>query len=258
MKGLRKLRWVTGRVLAVGVLGMGVLGAEAIAATTRSYLPGESAPIVQTSVGPLGGAPVRLAILGDSTAAGVGAQTWSDTVAARLAEALAANDRRVTVDVVAVSAARTADLGSQVTRALAHGHPDVAVILIGTNDTTRPARLSTVEHDMAAAVGRLRAAHVRIVVGTCPDMGSVRAFAHPLRELTGWRGRQIAGVQRRAVQRAGGVAVDLAARTGPAFRADPRTQSRDLFHPSAAGYRLWAAALLPAVTDAASASTPIG
>jgi lysophospholipase L1-like esterase len=47
------------------------------------------------------------------------------------------------------------------------------------------------------------------------------------------------------------VPVDLAARTGPVFRADPGTLSEDRFHPSADGYDLWALALYPAVYDAA-------
>jgi lysophospholipase L1-like esterase len=249
--------WVTGRVLAVGVFGMAVLGAEAIAAATRGYLPGESAPPVGGTFGPEGGAPLRLAVLGDSTAAGVGARHRSDTVGARLAAALGGDGRRVALDGLAAPGARAGDLGSQVSRALAHDHPDVAVILIGANDAIHLTRLSVVERDLAAAVGRLRAALVPVVVGTCPDLGTVRAFAHPLRELTGWQGRRIAAVQARAVRHAGGVAVDLGARTGPVFRADPGALSPDLYHPSADGYRLWAAALLPAVQDAASMSTPI-
>ena len=251
------LWWVTRRVLAAGVLGMAVLGAEAIAAATRGYLPGESAPPGDGTFGPVDGSPLRLAVLGDSAAAGVGARQRSDTVGARLAAALAETGRRVTLDGLAVPGARSADLGTQVSRALAHGRPDVAVILVGANDATHLTRLSTVERDLAAAVGRLRAALVPVVVGTCPDMGTIRAFAHPLRELTGWQGRRIAAAQARAVRHAGGVAVDLGARTGPVFRADPGTLSPDLFHPSADGYRLWAAALLPAVHNAASVSPPI-
>ena len=46
---------------------------------------------------------------------------------------------------------------------------------------------------------------------------------------------------------AGGVVVDLAAETGPVFRADAGTLCYDGFHPSADGYRVWAHALYPAV-----------
>lgn len=254
-------RWVSRPVVAAGALAVTVVtvvAAEVVAAATREYLPADSAPPVEGTFGAVAGAPLRLAILGDSTAAGVGADAPSDTVAAQLAAALAQDGRRVTVDGLAISGARTADLAGQVSRALTHGRPDVAVIVVGANDATHPVRLSTVERELAAAVSRLRSARVRVVVGTCPDLGSVRAFAHPLRELAAWRGRRVAAAQIRAVRRAGAVPVDLAAETGPVFRADPGTLSPDLFHPSPDGYRLWAAALLPAVREAATASAPTG
>lgn len=243
------LWWMTGRVLAVGVLGLVVIAAEAVAVTMRGYLPAESAPPIDTVIGQETGAPLRLAILGDSTAAGVGANDRADTVAARIAAGLAADGRRVTVAGVAAPGARAAELSRQVTRGLS-GQPHIAVILIGANDATHVTRLSSVERDLASAVQTLRKAHVLVVVGTCPDMGAARAFARPLRDLVGWRGRQVAEAQIRAVRREGGVAVDLAAQTGPVFRADPGTLSKDLFHPSADGYRLWAAALLPAIRKA--------
>ncbi|HWB34763.1 MAG TPA: hypothetical protein VHA75_01940, partial [Rugosimonospora sp.] len=62
--------------------------------------------------------------------------------------------------------------------------------------------------------------------------------------------------QAEAVAAAGGVAVDLAAATGPVFRADSGTLCRDGFHPSADGYRVWAHALYPAVVDALGAAHP--
>lgn len=248
------LWWVTGRVLAVGVLGLGVIAAEAVAATMRAYLPAESAPTIDTVTGPASAAPLRLVILGDSTAAGVGVNDGADTVAVRIAAGLATDGRKVSIHGVAESGARTADLNRQVSRALL-SRPNIAVILIGANDATHLTRLSTVEHDLASAVQRLRRANVLVVVGACPDMGAARAFARPLRDLAGWRGRRVADAEIRGVQREGGIAVDLAALTGPVFRADPGTLSKDLFHPSADGYRLWAAALLPPIRAALDTPT---
>jgi hypothetical protein len=98
---------------------------------------------------------------------------------------------------------------------------------------------------------RLTSAGVAVVVGTCPDLGGGRAFPRPLREVTAWRGRAVADVSTRAVRGAGGIAVDLARRTGPAFRADPSTLSSDLWHPSDKGYALWADAILPDLLQAA-------
>jgi lysophospholipase L1-like esterase len=80
----------------------------------------------------------------------------------------------------------------------------------------------------------------------------VRAIAPPLRQVVGWLGRRVADAQAAAVREAGGAVVDLAAETGPVFRADAGTLCYDGFHPSADGYRVWAHALLPAVRAAAA------
>ncbi|HEY0485220.1 MAG TPA: SGNH/GDSL hydrolase family protein [Mycobacteriales bacterium] len=239
-------------VLALGALGGAVLGAEAFAAAHRSYASSDDAPPLEGTFGRPGDPPLRLAVLGDSTAAGLGVDRTDETVGGRLATMLAATGRRVVLDGVGVSGSRAADLGTQVSRALLHGRPDVAVVLVGANDAVHAGRLGRMRRDLAAAVRRLRVADVAVVVGTCPDMGAVRAFAHPLREIVAWSGRRVADSQVRAIRAAGGVPVDLAVRTGPVFRADPGTLAEDAFHPSADGYDLWALALYPAVYDAAS------
>ncbi|MCM0678447.1 SGNH/GDSL hydrolase family protein, partial [Micromonospora phytophila] len=108
---------------------------------------------------------------------------------------------------------------------------------------------------LGAAVHRLREARVEVVVGTCPDLGAVRAIAPPLRQLVGWSGRRVARAQTVAALEAGGAVVDLAAETGPVFRADAGTLCHDGYHPSADGYRVWAHALLPAVAAAAAVAS---
>jgi lysophospholipase L1-like esterase len=94
------------------------------------------------------------------------------------------------------------------------------------------------------------------VVGTCPDLGALRAIAPPLRQIAGVMGRRMAKAQAKAVTAAGGAVVQLADETGAVFRADAGTLCYDGFHPSADGYRVWAHALYPAVVKAAM--TPAG
>ena len=125
------------------------------------------------------------------------------------------------------------------------------MILVGTNDATGLRRPAEAAAYLGGAVRRLRDAGVAVVVGTCPDLGAVRAFAPPLRQLAGALGRRVARAQAEAVREAGGVPVDLAGRAGPVFRADAGTLCHDGLHPSADGYRVWAHALYPAVAEAA-------
>jgi lysophospholipase L1-like esterase len=239
--------------LAAGAaLTAAVLALEAWLATRRAYLPAASAPQVEGEFGEAaGGAPLRLALIGDSCAAGVGVQSVAETVGGRLAARLAGEGRRVRLSGAAIAGSRTGDLGPQVSRALL-GRPDVAVVLIGANDALHASPLPVVRRHLGDAVRRLRGAGVNVVVGTCPDLGAARAFAQPLRSLLAVRSRQLASAQADAVRAGGGVPVDLAALTGSVFRADPGTLSADRFHPSADGYRLWAEAMLPAVREAAT------
>jgi lysophospholipase L1-like esterase len=240
-----------GGVLAAGLVGLTVLVVEGWVAARRQYVSSDLAPTVSGSFGDAGRPSLRLLMLGDSSAVGLGVDETQETVGGRLSELIASTGRRVELDSVAVSGSRAADLAPQVSRALVRRAPDIAVILIGSNDAIHFTPLDDVERHIAGAVRRLREAGSAVVVGTCPDLGAARNFAQPLRELVGWAGRRVAVVSEQAAVQAGGVAVDLAARTGPVFRADPGTLSEDCFHPSADGYQLWALALYPAVYEAA-------
>lgn len=239
-------------MFAGAVGGAALLALQAVLARTRRYAQPELGLALRATVGRSGAAPLRLVLLGDSTALGVGVDRVSDTIGGQLAQLLSeGTGRQVQLSSVGVSGSRSTDLATQVARALLGERPDIAVILIGANDATGLRRPGEAAVYLAAAVRRLRDADVQVVVGTCPDLGAVRAVAPPLRQVLGWVGRRVADAQAAAVRAEGGTVVDLAAETGPVFRADPGTLCYDGFHPSADGYRVWAHALLPAVTTAA-------
>lgn len=231
-----------------------MLAGEAGYTATRGYLPAESAPPVLGSFGTSGGNGGRpalgLTMVGDSTAAGVGASSTATTAGARLAAGIASTGRTVTLTSVAVSGARVSDLAEQVRQITARppaARPDIAVVLIGANDATHLSRLGSVRTKLGAAIRGLRATGAAVVVAGCPDLGAARAFPQPLRLIAAARGRAVAGAEQRAASAAGASYVDLARETGPAFRADPAMLSSDRFHPSDRGYARWARALLPAV-----------
>ena len=254
---MRIVRRVVIGVAVTTVASGSLLGAEAWLATRREYLSAESAPPVGGTFGRAFAPPLRLAVLGDSTAAGIGVARIEDTVAGRLAQTVADTGRFVTLDGLGVSGSRASDLAPQVSRALLHP-PDVAVVLIGANDATHGSRLGLVREDVADAVRRLREAGTAVVVGSCPDMGAATAFLPPLRQVVAWQGRRVGEAVRAAARGAGAATVDIGAETGPAFRSDPdRYLSSDRFHPSADGYALWAESLAADVR-AAAATHPVG
>jgi lysophospholipase L1-like esterase len=89
------------------------------------------------------------------------------------------------------------------------------------------------------------------VVGTCPDLGALTAVPQPLRAMARLASRQLAQAQKEVTLDLGGIAVNLADVVGPFFIAQPDQMfSIDRFHPSGAGYRRTAKAMLPGVLAA--------
>ncbi|HET7304413.1 MAG TPA: SGNH/GDSL hydrolase family protein [Segeticoccus sp.] len=238
---------------ALGLLGYGVLRVEAHLARRVVGTPFASAPDDDGRYGHGPGPARQLVVLGDSSAAGLGADQPHQTMGATIAAGVAAlGGRPVELTNAAVVGARSPDLDEQVRQALEQvARPDVAVILIGANDVThRLDRTLAVRH-LVEAVRVLRDAGVEVVVGTCPDLGTIKPIAQPLRLIAQRWSRDLAAAQTVGVVEAGGRTVSLGDMLGPEFAERPRELfSADRFHPSAAGYARAASAMLPSVCDA--------
>ncbi|POM27515.1 GDSL-like Lipase/Acylhydrolase [Actinomadura rubteroloni] len=241
-----------GGITAVGGLTIGLVLVEArLAKKMIRATPSTPPPVADGVFGPDTGAPLSFVMLGDSTAAGLGVHEPDETPGALLAAGLSAiAGRPVKLTNVALSGARSSMLPEQVDRALA-ASPDVAVIMIGANDVTaRIAAAESVGH-LAAAVERLRAAGCEVVVGTCPDLGSVKPLWQPLRWIAQNASRRLAAAQTIVVVERGGRSVSLGDLLGREFAADPREMfSADRYHPSARGYAAAAMAVLPSMAAA--------
>jgi lysophospholipase L1-like esterase len=194
--------------------------------------------------------PIRIAMLGDSTAAGYGAYRDRDTPGAQLAIGISEAARRpVHLTSVAVVGAESPDLPVQI-GALGNARPDLAIIMIGANDVTEGTKPGVAVPYLEDTVTRLRALGTHVVVGTCPDLGTIRPLAQPLRAYARRLSRKMAREQTVAVVRAGGRTVSLGDLLGPLFMTHLELFSEDRFHPSAAGYAEAAAAVLPSCLDA--------
>ncbi|WAZ22209.1 SGNH/GDSL hydrolase family protein [Streptomyces cinnabarinus] len=198
--------------------------------------------------------PLLLLMLGDSTAAGQGVRRAGQTPGALLASGLAAvAERPVRLRNVALPGARSDDLERQVSQALADSGqvPDICVIMIGANDVTHRMPATRSVRCLATAVRRLRTAGAEVVVGTCPDLGTIEPVQQPLRWLARRASRQLAAAQTIGVVEQGGRTVSLGDLLGPEFAANPRELfGPDSYHPSAEGYATAAMAVLPTVCAA--------
>jgi hypothetical protein len=120
--------------------------------------------------------------------------------------------------------------------------------MIGANDVTHRVKPPTAVRHLDHVVRRLRERGAEVVVGTCPDLGTVEPVAQPLRYIARRSSRQLAAAQTIVVVEAGGRTVSLGDILGPEFAASPKEMfGPDRFHPSVAGYASAAAALLPSV-----------
>ncbi|WP_106814391.1 SGNH/GDSL hydrolase family protein [Microbacterium timonense] len=198
------------------------------------------------------GEPLEFVVLGDSIAAGLGAERRKDTLGARVSKGLARRTQRpVRLRTAAVVGAESSALAAQVDGLPPDYRPDAAVIVVGGNDIThRVPAAASVAH-LERAILRLRARGAVVVVGTCPDLGALRPVPQPLRALGSRLSRQLADAQAETAARCGARAVSLRRAVGPFFVTQPDEMfSLDRFHPSALGYRRTAEALVPEVVGA--------
>lgn len=209
------------------------------------YLPDGTGPVA------LGDA-LDFAVLGDSTAAGLGAESPERLPGVRLATGLAEElGTPVRLITHAISGSRTTHLGGQVDAALTDP-PRLALVMVGGNDVT--ARLGIAESAalLAAQVRRLTDAGTAVIVGTCPDLGTVRPIPQPLRAVARSYSRALARAQARALAATPARVVPLACLLTRHF-VDRHVElfSPDRFHPNGAGYALAADVLLAPLCAAA-------
>ncbi len=249
-------------------IGAGALGAVAggAAYTTKELLTRQAA-IARSRIGdPLGhvapsadrtykkryGEALDLVLLGDSIAAGLGADHPKHTLGGGLARRVAKRTgRSVRLRTAAVVGSESSVLASQIEGLPSAYRPHVAVIVVGGNDVTHRIPTSDSIRHLTEAITALQGLGAQVVVGTCPDLGALRPVPQPLRALGSRASRQLAEAQREAALSHGARAVSLAHVVGPFFITNPDEMfSLDRFHPSTHGYKRTARAMLPSVLAA--------
>jgi len=132
---------------------------------------------------------------------------------------------------------------------------DVVFISVGANDTTHLIGTERFRATYAEVLDGLRdllAPGGRVVLLGVPAMGTIPRFLEPLRTLAGVRGERLDDQVAALAAERGLTYVDIAGETGPAFDESPATTyAADDYHPSDAGYALWADAVVAAMAEPA-------
>jgi lysophospholipase L1-like esterase len=197
------------------------------------------------------GAPLRLLILGDSSAAGVGVADQAEALSGRLV-ALLAREHEVRWRLDAKTGATTASTLKRLAR-IDPWPCDVAVIALGVNDATRLVPVRRWCAQQSALLDMLQARHTprRTFVSGVPPLGDFPLLPQPLRWTLGRQARSLdAALAGLAASREGVVHVPFS------LALDPGLMAADGFHPGAPLYRRWAEELAPRIIAAMTQHAP--
>lgn len=179
----------------------------------------------------------RLLILGDSSAAGVGAAHQSEALSGQLSRLLGPNHYW---RLEAKTGATTASIGAHLD-GLEGQRFDTALIVLGVNDITNMVPLRRLLAQRSTLYRRLQIDHgvTRVVVSGLPPMRHFPLLPQPLRWVLGAQADRFDAALAKQAQALGHTYIRHHIPFNPALMA------RDGFHPAAAAYRLWALSLAP-------------
>lgn len=197
------------------------------------------------------GEPWRLALVGESTAAGVGVDRNEDGLAGSAAAHLAeATGSGAEWSVVARNGATARAVAEELLPSLP-AQLDAAIAALGVNDLVRGRSLRAWERDTRALLRGLRertGSDAAIVVSGLPPFGEFPFLEPPLKAVLAHRARSLNAVLARVAPEVGAHFVELDTELDEPFF------SADGFHPSARGYSIWAGALVEPIAAPARAS----
>lgn len=181
------------------------------------------------------GPPLRLLIVGDSSAAGVGAKTQEEALAGQVTAALGTH-HTLHWQLIATTGATTASSLSRL-RSETLPQADIALIILGVNDVTRggPQRYWLRAHASLRALLRSQTGAQRLYVGQIAPLGAFPLLPNPLRWLLG----------RRATRFDAALIAALAQEPDTRYAPlpdmlDVTDMAEDGFHPGPVIYAVWA------------------
>ena len=196
-------------------------------------LPDAAQPWQGTVDGP---DPIRLLVLGDSTAAGVGADTQDDALPGNLARELAQRTGRgVAWRAVGRNGATTRDIVTDYLDDATGAEYDIAFLTVGANDALGLRPRWAFGRDLRTIIARLRAVSPLVLMSSLPAFSRFELLPNPLRWNLYLHSQSLEDEARASVAGTEGAHISPP--------PPPYTEgffATDLFHPSASGYRDWA------------------
>ncbi|WP_306233425.1 SGNH/GDSL hydrolase family protein [Agrococcus beijingensis] len=197
------------------------------------------------------GEPLRLLLVGDSTATGVGAERLEEALAVQTALLLAGRRQRpVAWRIIGQEGSNAADVLRRDLPQVDGPDRDAIVLLVGANDAMQLVSRRAFARSVGLLVDGL-AEHLApggvIAVAGAPQIDTFAWLPQPMRSLLGGHARSLDD----ALQRIAAADPRVIHLPTPAI-LEPAWHASDGFHPSAAGYAMWAQLIAPQL-DAALA-----
>lgn len=239
--------------------GVAVLGAQAHVASSRARDRLVRPEFEQRAIAGVEhvGEPLRVALVGDSTVAGIGVRSSDAWLGPQVAQQVSrSTGRPVEVVGFGVSGARTGQvLSAQVHHVAAQaGRWDAVVAVVGGNDVTHLTPYRGLARDTTALTRALHdaSAGAPVVYAGVPRFFDAIGIPRPLRDVFDASSRRVATLQRAAVEdaRVGARFVDIGVESSVRHAGRLDSLSPDGFHPSRIGYGFWADAIAPRVAAA--------
>jgi lysophospholipase L1-like esterase len=212
----------------------------------------DESPAPSPSPSPTPPARIDYVALGDSTGFGVGALPGDGGYPPRLARRLREAGREVDLLNLSVPGARASDLAGSQLAAVAATSPTLVTVCVGANDAGEaraPGEFGAEMEEIFTELARLRAA---VVACNVPDVSLTPRYrddparaAEVAADVVALNAELAAAAARHGVPVA-----DIYRVSREQLFENPDLISPDGFHPSAAGYEVWAEAMLPTVNAA--------
>lgn len=175
-------------------------------------------------------------VLGDSTAVGVGATTREDSVPALFSRYVQATY----VENRAVTGAKIRNVAEQIQNCTQEEYTSI-LLQIGANNVVAGERVQNAEQELRSVLTKLPT-HQKLIVLMCGDVGAATLLPWFVRPYYTRKSRQYHALFERVLPEYGGTYINLyAPKVLIPFREQPDIYlAKDHFHPSSAGYKLWA------------------
>lgn len=182
------------------------------------------------------------AALGDSLTSGVGAEKYQESYPYLVAQKLSQRkNSQIDLKTFSYPGARTNDLIRDLLDPAIATKPDIVTLLIGTNDVHGNVGLESFGKNYEYILERLtKEAHAKIYIINLPNIGADELMLPPYNYYFKKRTQAYNKIIKSLAEKYNLHYIDLNEPTLADSKKNDGYYSRDLFHPSAKGYNIWA------------------